>query len=231
MNTIEATHLHTLARDIDLTRWDATLTTVPSRYTYYMVDDVPETQELPVRPLVGEGVTPICLYRGDMWRGYYVVKSSESYPEYQEVKPEEMLAKHALLRRLGVPVCRRMWINDKGQVVMSDERRGRRCKVISRHDPVEFPGLDKFSKIISIFLKIAEQAYANGSGVYLFRDAYTLLFDTTQTDSVTGSVPIALDFGIRSYRMSVYRPFKKFSLDGAKNEAEHAARQLFSLDR
>jgi len=223
MNNLEAISLYRLSREF-LSTGSENIPMVKSKYTYEIVPGDPFDTD----PLLNvEGpVVPVRIFRDNMWRGDYVTKELRDFPEYPESSPEEIIIKHRMLKMLGVPVYRNMWYDGNRMLVMTDVRKGGIYKVVSKHDPLRVYTSEQLNLARSLFSDIAIRAYAGGSGVFLYHDAYALLAElSAPEDAPSRYKPLILDIGIGTHRMK--RSNVMFTQSQVLQEASHAIAQIF----
>ncbi|MCR4329274.1 MAG: hypothetical protein NUV65_01875 [Candidatus Roizmanbacteria bacterium] len=224
MTNIEAINLYRPAGEFSIIDVPEHVPMVQSRFTYEIVPGNP-FDVVPFHNTEGS-INPVHMYKGRMYRGEYVTKKLRTFPEHPEAMPDEIVVKHRILQMLGVPVCRNMWHDGNGMVVMTDVRRGGLYGVASKHAPLQVYTPEQLDLASFSYHDLAIKAYAEGSGVFLNHDAYTLLVVLNEpVESPSRYRAVMLDIGIGTH--CVRNNVVRFTPNNALQEANHAIAQIF----
>lgn len=137
---------------------------------------------------------------------------------WDSYSPEDTIEKYYWLKKHGLPVPPTMRLDQKlGQFIMTDLTQGGKYHIIDKHRGPIKGSIKNSEDVENQIREIARQAYANGNGVYLDYDAYTIVID----DLGIGKA-FVVDIGLCSHRIFAGSSKKgnKVTLSSAQNQAE-----------
>jgi hypothetical protein len=117
--------------------------------------------------------------------------------------PEVIAEKYAWLRAHGFPVVPTLLVDvETNKVIMTDVSEDGCKKIIDKHNPLETQlDLKNKNSVKQELLSIAENAYAEGNGVFLGADAFAVVVDNRRIGKV-----VLLDLGLQTWRVKNHTP-------------------------
>lgn len=165
--------------------------------------------------------------------GPMIIKDLGGYSPFNNpaMYGENVLIKHRWLKEHGFPVVPTLRYDPERKIfLMTDVTLGGIKRIIDKHHPIHWT--DKLAPYIKTFRGvakgIAQDAYADGNGVFLSSDSYAILVDHLERGELC-----LLDIGLNSYPISNHKDIigntdRRFSVTDAINNVDTFYRDIFS---